>query len=86
MISMILSTIVILTTNSNVILLNSKDVKYVPTSVLDLDRMEQRGKIMREGRKNIDLEDSNKLDKSEENKLVNTSLIVSITKIFVPKE
>ena len=86
MISMILSTIVILTTNSNVILLNSKDVKYVPTSVLDVDRMEQRGKIMREGRKNIDLEDSNKLDKSEENKLVNTSLIVSITKIFVPKE
>ena len=79
MISMILSTIVILTTNSNVILLNSEDVKYVPTSVLDLDRMEQRGKIMREGRKNNDLEDSNKLDKSEENKLVNTSLIVSIT-------
>ena len=86
MISMILSAIVILTTNSNVILLNSKDVKYVPTSVLDLDRMEQRGKIMREGRKNNDLADSKKLDKSEENKLVNTSLIVSITKIFVPKE
>ena len=78
MTSLILSTMVILTTNGNVNPLTSDDINYVPVSVLDVERMEQREKLMREGGRNNNLEDSKKLNKSEEFKFVDTSLIVSV--------
>ena len=76
MTSLILSTVVILT-NSKDILLPSEDSEYVPATVLDVERMNQRDKLMREGGRKNDLENLKKLHDAEEVMLEDTSLTVS---------
>ena len=76
MTSLILSTVVILTTSKD-ILLPSEDSEYVPATVLDVERINQRDRLMREGGRKNNLDNLERLHDSEEVMLEDTSHTVS---------